>query len=384
MSIDLIATLNKLPLFSALPEEAVVELAGYFEPQVLAEGEVLFQRGDPGDALYIVAGGALQIILTDDEGRARILNEVGPGAALGEMTLITREPRTAGVVAAAPAEVLRLGRETFLQVVDRLAPQVMNRLREIAGHLRLTYADILKQIPFFASLPDSAAVELSRRLQRRELSPGEVLFSKGDIGRTLYIIDSGLVKIVTHDARGEELILNQCGPGEAIGEMSLLEESTRTAGVVAQEPTIVLQLERDAFMEAIRSHPDVALDIMKTLSRRLRFASLYIEQVIDISQRIAEGDYSFARRQIQTSQALVAGSDTDNSDEARIQTLLTAFFSMVEGVQEREDALKEQVAFLKIQIDEARRKDEVDRITSSDFFADLKTQLKRMREEDEE
>jgi CRP-like cAMP-binding protein len=199
------------------------------------------------------------------------------------------------------------------------------------------------------------------------------------MGTSLYLIAEGRVKIVTQDSQGEELVLNISGPGESIGEMSMLEEAPRTAGVVALEPTTMLQLSRDDLLEVLHDYPEVAMDIMRTLSHRLRFASTYIEQVIDISKQIAEGDYSFAKKQIQTSQSGVRSNDVSN--EAQIQMLLSAFFSMVEGVQQREEELKKEIVTLKIQIDETRRKEEVESVTSSDFFAELKARVKEMREE---
>ena len=211
-----------------------------------------------------------------------------------------------------------------------------------------------------------------------------MLFRKGDPGDSLYMIRTGWVKIVTEDAQHKELVLNKCGPGEVIGEMSLIDSAPRSASVVALTPVEILVLKREAFLEELGAHPTLAMDVMRNISGRLRFATTYIEKAIEWSQRIAEGDYSFAIQQIKDNQDSIAG--VRQPDEARAAELLSAFFRLVEGVKQREETLKQQVRELKIQIDEAKRKQEVEDLTGSDFFARLKAQseeLRRQRARDE-
>jgi CRP-like cAMP-binding protein len=374
--------LKGLPLFASLPDEAVVELASRLEKRSLAKDEVLFRKGDPGDALYIIETGLVRIAIEDEHGKLEVLNESGPGDALGQMTLVDGEPRTAEAAALIPAELLILKRDAFLAVIDNLPPGTIDDLREIAGQLRLGYADLLRGLSLFAALPDESVVSLAKNLERYHLEEGKALFHKGDPGDALYLIDKGWLKIVAEGAGGEELTLNQCGPGEALGEMALIDDAPRVAGAVALTPAKVLRLDREAFMAALHDHPEVGLDIMRILSQRLKFTNTYLEQAIDWSRRIAEGDYSFAMDQIQTSQSAVMGEDL--SDEARARELLSAFFSMVRGVQEREETLKQQVSQLKIEIDEVKRKQEFRQLTQSDFFLDLKESVKKMREEDDD
>jgi CRP-like cAMP-binding protein len=374
--------LKGLPLFASLPDEAIVELASEFERQSLAKDEVLFRKGDPGDALYIIEAGLVRIAIEDEHGELEVLNESGPGDALGQMTLVDGEPRTAEAAVLIPTELLILKRDAFLAVIDKLPPGTIDDLREISGQLRLGYADLLRGLSLFAALPDESVVSLAKNLERYHLEEGEVLFHKGDPGDALYLIDRGWLKVVAEGGGGEELILNQCGPGEALGEMALIDDAPRAAGAVALTPAEVLKLDREAFMAALHDHPEVGLDIMRILSQRLKFTNTYLEQAIDWSRRIAEGDYSFAMDQIRTSQSAVMGKGL--SDEARARELLAAFFSMVRGVQEREETLKQQVSQLKIEIDEVKRKQEFRKLTQSDFFLDLKESVKKMREEDDD
>jgi CRP-like cAMP-binding protein len=230
----------------------------------------------------------------------------------------------------------------------------------------------LKKAFLFHGLPDDMLEALAQKVTHQKLAKNEVLFRRGEVGDALYIIDEGRIKIVRGDERGGEFVLNHCGPGEAIGEMSLFDKEPRSATVIAVTDSEVLELKREAFFELIDQRPDVSLVLLQSLSSRLRFASTYIQKAIEWSKKIAEGDYS-VMDQIQPEQA--------DSDEDRAGQMLSAFFQMVKGVKAREDSLKQQVQKLTLAIDDARRKQEFEELTSTEFYSKLKAQAQKIREQ---
>lgn len=232
----------------------------------------------------------------------------------------------------------------------------------------------LKKTFLFQDLPEFMLAELANKITKQHLQPGETLFRKGDAGDALYIIDDGWLKIVTEDAQRGELILNKCGPGEIIGEMSLLDEEPRSAGVVALKAADVLELRREAFLDVMDQRPDLALFVIRDISSRLRFATTYIEKAIAWSRDVAEGNYSFIENvNIQNEEAV---SDADKAGQ-----LLSAFFQMVQGVKDRENELKAQLQKLSLEIDEARRKQEFDDLTNTEFYSNLKAQAAKLRQQ---
>ncbi len=233
--------------------------------------------------------------------------------------------------------------------------------------------DHLKKAFLFQGLPDAALAALAQKLERRTFSPTDTLIHRGDAGDSLYVIDEGRVKIVATDAQGGELVINQCGPGETIGEMSLFDRAPRSADVIALAHTTVLELKHDAFFELLGQRPDLAFNIIRSISSRLRFSTIYIQKAIEWSQKIAEGDYS-SMEQIQSAAEGGSGTDEDKAGQ-----LLSAFFHMVKGVKAREEDLKQQVEKLTLEIDEARRQKEFEELTSTDFYAKLKAQAKQIR-----
>lgn len=230
----------------------------------------------------------------------------------------------------------------------------------------------LKRSFLFRGLSDQALEAIAQMVREHKLVEDEVLVRRGDTGDSLFMINTGWFKIVTEDAQGGELIINKSGPGEIIGEMALLDEEPRSATVIALAPAKVFELKKDAFQEILDQRPDVALALINRISSRLRFSTTYIQKAIDWSQKIAAGDYSF----IENTQT---NSKDTESDDNKAEQLLSAFFQMVESVKAREEKLKQQLEKLTLEIDDTRRKQEFEELTSTDFYATLKKKAKEMR-----
>ena len=373
-------TLKQLRLFSGLTDDLIAELVARLQKRSLAEKEILFNKGDPGDALYLIEAGIIKIVLADQHGRELLLSQRGPGDVIGEISLVKGQPRTASAVADEPVEILQLKRDDLMAVLNGQPVSVLEDVRHLSDQLRLDYmVSTLKRLPLFAGLSKEAIADLVEKLEERSLVEGELLFHKGDPGEALYIISTGWVKIVTVNARGEEVILNQCGPREAIGEMSLVDQEPRSASVVALSPVEMFVLKRDDFLEVLDQQPTLALDVMRNFSARLRYNTTYIEKIIELSERVAEGDYSFAMDEILTTQSSIL--DASQSDEARAGALLAAFFRAVKGVKEREEKLQQQLQQLTVEIDEAKRRQDFEQLTQSAFFADLKAASQKLRQQ---
>lgn len=232
----------------------------------------------------------------------------------------------------------------------------------------------LKQIRWFDELPDDMLATLAQQVRKHSLNQDEILFHKGDVGDSLFIILSGRIKVFSLDDQGEEVALNQVSAGEIIGEMSLLDYEPRSASVVALEKTTVLELGREDFMEILKRQPELALSVIRNLSSRLRHNTRYIEQITDMSRRVAKGDYSFVSetRPVQT-------HERKGDDDKKVGQLMEEFIAMVQEIREREEELKNQVQKLSLQIDEEKRKQTFDEITSTDFYANLKEQAEKIR-----
>lgn len=111
---ETIALLAKCDLLRHLPPENIEEILPCVRNRSLAPGEVLFRAGDPGDALYIVAKGKIEVLDGTGAGNAdSVLAELGPGSAFGEMALLSGGTRTATIRARDAAELLTIEKRDF-------------------------------------------------------------------------------------------------------------------------------------------------------------------------------------------------------------------------------------------------------------------------------
>jgi CRP-like cAMP-binding protein len=113
---------------------------------------------------------------------------------------------------------------------------------------------------------------LERRLRRRRYDKGTVLFVEGDPGTSLYVIESGRVKIVLTSPDGRELIIAWRGPGEFFGDMALLDGGPRSADAIVDEDCRLALLQREDFQRFLEERPAVAIRLLAVLSQRLRDA----------------------------------------------------------------------------------------------------------------
>ena len=124
------ALLGMNPLFAGLGEDAIRSIAGLCSRRQLDDGEVLFQKGDKGDALYGVRRGRVRIETGTSGGGRLTLNVLGPGDLFGEIALFDGQPRTADAIAAEPSELFTVRRSDFLAYLER-EPRVTLRLLEM-------------------------------------------------------------------------------------------------------------------------------------------------------------------------------------------------------------------------------------------------------------
>jgi serine phosphatase RsbU (regulator of sigma subunit) len=130
--------------------------------------------------------------------------------------------------------------------------------------------DQLSKIPLFSDLPANELDHLQSMLKIRTLRPGEILFREGERGEHFYILTHGELEILLGIETEEELILNIIGPGEYLGEMSLIiPGGERTATARASKETALLAMSRDEFNTLIEHYPILSKAMVRVLSNRL-------------------------------------------------------------------------------------------------------------------
>ncbi|MBI3803224.1 MAG: cyclic nucleotide-binding domain-containing protein [Nitrospirae bacterium] len=128
---------------------------------------------------------------------------------------------------------------------------------------------LLRSVSFFAALPEKELSEIAVWSSRNSYKKGEIIVRAGAPGKGLYLLIAGRAD-VSVKAGGEEKNVGVLHPGELFGEMSLIEERPRSSNVIAAEATDCLYLDARIFLEKMALHPEVMIDLLKTICRRLR------------------------------------------------------------------------------------------------------------------
>jgi len=135
MAID-VSILNEVEHLRDLGAPEKLALAEKIDLLVYAAGQAIFSYGDPGQALYIVRSGEIEIFVKNDQGEKIVLETSRPGDIFGEVSLLDDGPRTAWVSAIGDVEVLRLDRKHFEDYVRQHTPAALNLLSVAARRLR--------------------------------------------------------------------------------------------------------------------------------------------------------------------------------------------------------------------------------------------------------
>jgi len=125
---------------------------------------------------------------------------------------------------------------------------------------------------FLAELAPEDAAAVREHAGPRRYRVGQALMHEGQVGEEVFILVTGRVKVTCATTEGREAVLRFCGPGDLLGELSVLDESPRSSSVEALEPVEALVLPASDFRALVASRPQLTLALMRMLSRRFRDA----------------------------------------------------------------------------------------------------------------
>lgn len=145
------------------------------------------------------------------------------------------------------------------------------------------YEDALARVDLFSGLRKKELKEVASCCRENTYSPGSALISQGETGLGLFILTKGTVRITRATSpAGAEQVLGTVEAGHVFGEMALLDDLPRSATVTAVDEVSVLVVPfwdfRIILRDILRRDPDVGLDMMAVLSRRLRKAEQRVDE----------------------------------------------------------------------------------------------------------
>jgi sigma-B regulation protein RsbU (phosphoserine phosphatase) len=149
---------------------------------------------------------------------------------------------------------------------------------------------LLARVPLFSELPESELGRLAESLQIFQFSPGEVLFLEGERGDSFYIVRRGQLEVLKNLGAQDERRLATRGPGEFVGEMSLLRpDGLRTASVRAVDRVETWCMSRHEFDSMLHRQPMLAYQMVRVLGDRLNIAhNTAIAELIEKNRQLRQ------------------------------------------------------------------------------------------------
>ena len=260
------------PIYVAAIARAFFESVG--KEEEVAAGTMFFSEKDKGgffkkDKMYFLVDGLVGLF-----SQGKSIGTVRAGQIFGEMAAITESPRSATATAQAPSRVIALDDKGFNAALQKkpefalmMLGMLIQRLRGMMAKLSgIPSAGDVKESPrvFDKTLLASLTKGLGDQAQQR-YDKGKVIMVAGQTGALMYVVLEGKVSISIRGA-----VVQFVGPGAVFGEMALIDQSPRSANAAAETDCVLLGINRQVFLNLIKSDPTFGSSLLTAVAERVR------------------------------------------------------------------------------------------------------------------
>jgi len=263
------------PIYNAAMAMEFFKSAG--KPESFAPGATIFKEDDKGgglfgksDKMYVLILGEVEMIAQN-----KVIGIVRAGETFGEMAVIAQAARTATARAKTACTLIGLDDKQFqvaLQQKPEFALMLMsimnNRLRSTISRLnanRALHAGEAKESVVFDKKLLAGLVKLMAGQEPARYDAGKMIMQEGTGGAFMYIVLEGKVAISIKGG-----IVARAGPGGVFGEMALVDQSVRAATATAESPCALLAINRNAFLQLVKTSPAFGAALLAGLAERAK------------------------------------------------------------------------------------------------------------------
>jgi predicted acylesterase/phospholipase RssA/CRP-like cAMP-binding protein len=264
---ELLELWQRAGLFRDADADRSRRIEARLEEVCLAAGEVLFRRGDPSDAMYLIAEGEVDILRGGPDGET-LIDTLTAGEPVGELQLLAGGKRTATARARAPTHLVLLSRSAF-ECSARETPELIAATAELIRH-RLRHYRLKAVLPRLFDHPEQEVLDaVERDATWMRLRRNETLFCQGERDQTFYVLVRGRLQAEVSTV-GAPRVVGQIFPGECVGEMALFTGEERSASIRAARDSELIRLPAEAFRDLASRYPDFVIGMVRLVIRRLR------------------------------------------------------------------------------------------------------------------
>jgi len=247
--------------FRFLSDEHFAALEPLLQEEHYDFGDVIVKQDAPADSFYVLTHGRARALKIKSDGEEIPLGVLKPGDSFGEAALAEGGKRSATVRCSTAVDVLRVARNDFLQLVQKV-PELRHYI-EMLGRNRAVQS-FLYQFSNFGRLPAPALRSMIDNLTPIGMAKGSLIIREGDAAGPMYVIEKGRARAFA-GVNGRELNLAFYREGDFFGELSILNGAPRAASVEAFTDCQLLALEPQAVLKLRHRFPEFD----KLLSERL-------------------------------------------------------------------------------------------------------------------
>ncbi len=256
--------LEDIQLFRDLSESSRSLLQSRMVTREEKAGTVVVKEGDPGNALFVVSSGQVEVTKQGKSGPVHLAT-LGPGAFFGEFALLSDRRRHATVTVARDGVFFEISRKVIADLTKN-EPSFGNTLR--AFYRRRLLNTLIHSAPFFHSLTAQERESLMGRLRFRRIPEKTRIISQGEPGGGFFLILIGTVRVTQRGEDGKERVLAELGDGTYFGEMSLLRGGNAVASVSTVTPVEIVQLAAAEFYRVLSNYPQIWEEVNQEAKRR--------------------------------------------------------------------------------------------------------------------
>ena len=251
-------------------DSLVVQMVAQSGEQMdLSAGEVLFRQGDPSGELYVVLAGKLEAVVEGEAEGEQVVGDIGPDGLIGEMQILSGNPRTASIRAVTKTTLAKMGKETFEDICQKYPPFLARVGQIIESRLRRN--QLFETLPkLFGPLDLQTMRRIEAQLEWVFLPRGEVLLRQGEVVRDFYILINGRLLAKNRDGRGQEKTVGDVIAGESIGETQILTKAESTITMYAARDSELVKFSQEEFDWLITTYPPVLKQISIGIAHDLR------------------------------------------------------------------------------------------------------------------
>ncbi len=178
--------LRRIPIFCMLEPKILAILAEMTRTQHYHQGQIIFYRGDPGNAMYVLVAGSVELTLPSETGSEVLVARLRAGEHFGELAVLDGRPRYVSAVAVEPTQVLAIFRDTLLDFLRQHAE----------ASLQITLSLCLRLRHITELLSDMAFLDLLPRLAKRLCEMADILHEAVAEAKDIYITQEDLAEMV--------------------------------------------------------------------------------------------------------------------------------------------------------------------------------------------